>query len=230
MPYFKLLDTNILFIHIPKTGGSSLEKYFSIKYNIPHNEISLLSSFSPIYNYLRVSLQHMTLQTLISNKELFGIDLNSLKIITIVRNPYNRLVSELFYLSNYSQCVSVDDLKTPESINKLIINIFSKYVNDNCIYDNHIRPQYEFLTINNDERLYDNLIILKTEELDADMHEHGYIDFNLKENCNNASVDYMSLLNNESINLINNFYREDFEYFGYEMKIIDDSSKDETPK
>ena len=29
MPYFKNNDVNVLFIHIPKTGGSSMELYFS---------------------------------------------------------------------------------------------------------------------------------------------------------------------------------------------------------
>ena len=37
MPYFKNNRINLLFIHIPKTGGSSLEKYFNVKYNIPLN-------------------------------------------------------------------------------------------------------------------------------------------------------------------------------------------------
>jgi hypothetical protein len=35
MPYFQNKNVNILFIHIPKTGGSSLELYFSNKYKIP---------------------------------------------------------------------------------------------------------------------------------------------------------------------------------------------------
>lgn len=37
MPYFNNNDINILFIHIPKTGGTSLENYFSSKFNIPLN-------------------------------------------------------------------------------------------------------------------------------------------------------------------------------------------------
>jgi len=29
MPYFKNNDINLLYIHIPKTGGTSIEHYFS---------------------------------------------------------------------------------------------------------------------------------------------------------------------------------------------------------
>lgn len=39
MPYFD--NVNMLFIHIPKTGGTSLESYFSNKYNIQLNYNSL---------------------------------------------------------------------------------------------------------------------------------------------------------------------------------------------
>ena len=41
MPYFKNDNINILFIHIPKTGGSSLENYFSSKFGIELNKKSL---------------------------------------------------------------------------------------------------------------------------------------------------------------------------------------------
>ena len=34
MPYFLNENINLLFIHIPKTGGSSLERYFSEHFNI----------------------------------------------------------------------------------------------------------------------------------------------------------------------------------------------------
>ena len=34
MPYFKNDNVNILFIHIPKTGGSSVETYLSNHFNI----------------------------------------------------------------------------------------------------------------------------------------------------------------------------------------------------
>ena len=42
MPYFSNDIVNLLLIHIPKTGGSSLENYFSDLYNIPLDNNSML--------------------------------------------------------------------------------------------------------------------------------------------------------------------------------------------
>ena len=56
MPYFKNNNLNLLFIHIPKTGGTSLEKYLSQKHNIPLDSKSLYSNSKNGYN--NVSLQH----------------------------------------------------------------------------------------------------------------------------------------------------------------------------
>jgi hypothetical protein len=102
MPYFKNNDDNILLIHIPKTGGSSLEHYFSDKYNIKLNEKSLfmfLNEETKKQNNIEInsSLQHMTYQTLFKYKDFFNIDFNNLKIITIVRNPYERIISDFFF-------------------------------------------------------------------------------------------------------------------------------------
>ena len=97
MPYFKNNDINLLFIHIPKTGGTSLEQYFSDKYSIPLNIKSLYSD--RINNLLfNSSLQHLTYNTIFKNKDILDIDfLNTLKIITIVRNPYTRIIIDLFF-------------------------------------------------------------------------------------------------------------------------------------
>ena len=41
MLYFKNKEKSVLFIHIPKTGGTSLEHYFSTLFNVPLNNKSL---------------------------------------------------------------------------------------------------------------------------------------------------------------------------------------------
>lgn len=49
MPYFhntvKNEKVNLLLIHIPKTGGTSSEQYFSKKYNVPLNKPSTTTIF-----------------------------------------------------------------------------------------------------------------------------------------------------------------------------------------
>ena len=99
MPYFRINDVNLLFIHVPKTGGTSLEKYFSSKFNIPLNEKSLymfLDKETTLKNNIIInsSLQHMTYQTICKYKTEFDIDFNNIKIITIIRNPYQRIISD----------------------------------------------------------------------------------------------------------------------------------------
>jgi hypothetical protein len=215
MPYFHNNNINILFIHIPKTGGTSLEKYFSKKYNIPLNYKSLFSilpdNFKIPNNFNRnIHLQHQTYNILFNYKDHLHINFNNLQIITIVRNPYDRIISDLFYFK----------LITVKNTPNEVYNIMFQYLHNHKIRrDNHKIPQHLFV-INMKGRQINNLIILKTETLTDDMKRHGYHDFNFKENVNSCEKKYDKYLNYNSIKLINNVYKEDFTFFNYQMKIV----------
>ena len=176
MPYFKNNNINILFIHIPKTGGTSLETYFSSKFNIPLNNTSL---FEYIDNQTKLnenmlinsSLQHITYNQIVKYNKVFNIDFNNIKIITIVRNPYERIISDLFFLKKINLHTSKEE----------VFNIINEYLlSDN--YDNHNIPQHLFLKDDNKE-LITNIHILKTENLINDMKDLGYNDFNIFSKC-----------------------------------------------
>lgn len=207
MPYFK--EDNILLIHIPKTGGTSVETYFYNKFNIKRNTNNLFSGYGgpKLNKKFDHSLQHLTYEEILS---LNIIDRNP-KILTIVRNPYERLVSDLF---NYKL---INFSKTKEQIYQVI----EKYIKSDDIYDNHKIPQYKFI-VNSNNNIID-CIIMKTESLTEDMKNNGYEDFDIKANTNRSSngdnVNYLNLLSDKAIDLINDYYRYDFEYFGY-RKII----------
>lgn len=207
MPYFHSINVNILLIHIPKTGGTSLENYFSNKYDIPLNNDSLfkfLDKETAKKKNINSSLQHITYKTIDTHKEFFKIDMSNLEIITIVRNPYNRIVSDLFWYKKI----------TINSTKEEVYHKIQKYLFDETL-DNHNIPQYLFVT---DEKmqLIPNIKILYSETLSSDMHKLGYVDFDVKTNDNKNKPNYFDYLNPSSIKLINDFYDYDFKLFNYD--------------
>jgi len=197
MPYFRKI--NVLFIHIPKTGGTSIEKYFSSKYDIPLDPNSLYGTLERKYIlkyniHLSNSLQHLTMNDIYKYNKIWNI--TNPFIFTVVRNPYERMMSELFYRNQ----INIDSSK--EYVYKQI----QKAIKMNL--DNHCIPQYKFIK--------KNVIILHTETLQEDMHKLGFVDFFFKENENSHKLNYYDYLNHDSIQLINTYYELDFN-FGYTM-------------
>jgi hypothetical protein len=200
MPYY--LEALILFIHIPKTGGTSLHNYFVKKYNITINKYKNAMGLYYLKGSKSLSLQHMILSELTCCK-FINIDKN-VKIITIVRNPYTRLISELFYNKHINKNTSKYE------IYQKIINLFYEYEKDHSIYDNHIRPQYQFIN--------DKVIILYQENLINDLNTFLQIDdFKSVYNKKYIITDYF---NDESLQLINKFYEKDFITFNYTLERI----------
>jgi len=205
MPYFKNKNINLLLIHIHKTGGTSVEQYLSNKYNIELNYKSLWSDLEKDKKKIGVnsSLQHLTFNEIYKNKDIFNIDFNYLKIITIVRNPYERIVSDLFWYK----------LININSNREEVFEVIKDYIKSSN-YDNHNIPQYLFVTDNN-KKIFKDIKIFCTNTLNYDMVNAGYKDFNLKKNSNNLEINYFNYLNNDSIELINSFYYNDFSIFKF---------------
>lgn len=212
MPYFELPNENVLYIHIPKTGGSSIEEYFNNKSKC---EIK-------IYNYLDDSLrkkykifacktgQHLKYENIYKMQKEFGIELDSknantkIKIIASVRNPYDRILSDMFFNSVINPRASPNE----------VFEAMKIYLSKDC-YDTHNHPQHTFVTQNG--HLVDGILILRQESLKEDMIKNGYSDFDLWKNktFNGIQVDYRNYLNENSIELINTVFGKDFELFGY---------------
>lgn len=213
MPYYiKLnsnlnLNKNILFIHIPKTGGTSIEKYLRNNYKEYLYSIGPYNNLIPNDYCKNHSLQHQEYKYLYKYKDILNININSeLLIFTIVRNPYDRIISELFW--NYKK-TNINKNSTKDDV----YNILLKYFMEGDKWDNHEKTQYSFLENENGE-IVKNIIILKTENLEEEFKKIGFYDYKSPKNINK---NYMKYLNNNSIKLINEKYKKDFIFFNYKM-------------
>ena len=211
MPFFHSINT--LYIHVPKAGGSSIEDYFYEKTKLERNESTIYGWYFDKPSRIRVpddrSLQHFTYQEICKKKEYFNFKEDpSMKIIVSVRNPFERAVSDLFWTKK------VNLESTKEDVERELICYLHKESNN--IYDNHKLPQHKFVT-----DLYGNVLpnihIVRTERLKEDMHRIGYTDFDIHTNKNRTgqSIDYYSLLTEKSIEVIRNYYSDDFTIFEY---------------
>lgn len=202
MPYYP--KTNILFIHVPKTGGKSLEDCLKCQspqglYGSPNN---MLLKEPP---YSKISLQHQTYRTISLNRELLRVPFDaSMQVITIVRNPYNRLISDLL----------ANSLMDPRDNQTRVLEVIKQYLD--CPpekYDNHSTPQHEFLT---DETgaLIPGLILFRTEGLTKQLHDYGFSEYQRLD----GARDYTKYYCREAFDLVNAVYSKDFELFGYQKQ------------
>lgn len=201
MPFFR--NSNVLLIHIPKCGGSSLENYFIDTYQ---KKWTIQTLFCRTANLTMNghSLQHCIYSELYDFREYFELDFNTLTIITAVRNPYHRVISDMFFFG----ILDVND--TPEVVEKKM----KEFIESPSAYDNHKLPQIDYLL--HEGKIDPKIKILKTETLTADMHELGYTDFDINVNVTyKDKIDYMSFFNRASLDYINSYYGKDFERFGY---------------
>ena len=205
MPYFN--KENLLFIHIPKTGGSSIENYFFNKYG--KSIYTLFSGMDVLFN--NHTLQHSTYKELYQNREYFNIIFDdSLKIFTVVRNPYERIISDLFFFNLINLDMNRDQVE----------NVIKNYLyNDSETYDrydNHRVPQYLYV-VDENNNICTNIICIKINDINQKMYELGYKDFNSYDNVNTNKINYFTLLNDNSIKIINDYYQKDFELFNFNM-------------
>ncbi len=133
MPVFRRDGRAVLFVHVPKAGGSTLERLFAKSgwttgYRDPKLGAGSMNSLR------RVSPQHMHRPML---EQIFHLDRFDAVFMT-VREPLARFRSE-FAMRN-SDRVSA----SATEVEAWYDEAFRQYRRDPFVYDNHLRPQWEF--------------------------------------------------------------------------------------
>ena len=196
----------ILFIHIPKTGGSSIEGFFGMTEteNLCYgNEIGKIGG-------VMFALQHLTaslLQQLDFMSMLFDIYFK----FAFVRNPYERVLSEYFGQDANRARVDFD------------LGLFKIWFDEthSIIDTDHKLPQYDFVYDKAGRQLVD--FIGRFETINDDfakiLSQIDYHDLNASLPYNNKSSNkryYIELLDDEIKEKIYDQYKVDFKVFNYD--------------
>ena len=133
MTIFIKQGIKVLFIHIPKTGGTTFtdvmtELGWEPSFCIRGKSLSELT-------HLKTTPQHYHARLLKRTLNLKEFDLQ----LAIIRQPFDRIKSEYYWQNRKNK----NHLPDPGIWLKTTIKNYKK---DKYIYDNHIRPQRQFIT------------------------------------------------------------------------------------
>ena len=200
------------FIHIPKTGGTSLEVVFDLQ----HENNLYQPRFSHKIKGVSFAPQHFTHNMI----DYFKPECKDYFSFTVVRNPFTKIISEYFYINNILSEVSEVIMGTVgKYIKEFDEGDFNKWLDTSLVEFNidHKLPQSTFI-----DKPVD--MVLKLENIEEDFNR-----LNLKLGTNyrlihenKSSISKKDIVNNLSKNTkekIYNIFKKDFINFEYESNI-----------
>ena len=208
----------IIFVHIPKTAGQTIEKSLNI-FGEDNNGKSK-ASMDLLYGILNGKpLQHLTIQEIKKIKEL---EFHIYQKIAFVRNPFDRIISEYFWrIENFGKkIIMFKDFLVEEVIPRKngIPKVVKNFYHDESIVellDNHYVDQHKFITDNNGNIIVD--FIGRFENLNDDFKKAFGLDLiNYKINSSKHN-DYKEYYDSETKSLVEECYKNDLELFKYKF-------------
>lgn len=202
MPLYNRKEHQVLFVHIPKCAGSTVE---DLLLSLAEG-CQLFSRTAP--TDLPCGAQHFhaaMLRQVLPNIE-------SVPCFSIVRHPLFRAISEHQYRNKLRRRKNEKET----DLDSDVASWFHEYRFNNYIFDNHIRPQIEFILPNTCvfhlEHGLDGAIQFAGKTLDLDNVDIGESSAQKK----NASQYFDFALHQSTVDKIQHFYRYDFRLFRYE--------------
>jgi len=195
-------DYNALFIHIPKTGGTSIEFSFGMKYEMEYN-LELFLGRSKVDS--QVLMQHATIEQLISIGCLQTGEVSSLFKFAFVRNPWDRAVS------NWQWLVQGADYQ----------GTLLEYLNDTELILHEV-PQWSFIYDKEGKPIVD--FVGRFETLQEDFNlvcdfmncERKVLPHEMKTKRKHYSEYYTT----ETLTKIAEMHHKDIELFGYNYHVL----------
>ena len=153
----------LLFVHIPKTAGTSVEELLGLRGPWQNENINtcfgLIQSLSLLEEGFRSNfLQHLTLAEL---SRLLGSDLQGCTPFAVVRDPWTRIISS-FRRKDPDLCHLIRS-SCGRDAKEFDLEAYIELAG--CLDHAHLRPQYRFLTLPGSDRIDPRIHIFRQEQL-----------------------------------------------------------------
>lgn len=201
MPVFERNSDRVLFIHVPKTGGTSIEKLFVDNgWRMSFFDGGGERSINPV---LKCSPQHFHAEMISSLFDVSAFE----AVFMLVREPSNRLVSEFNWRKKHGLIGSDSDC------NNWIQEAVLGYEDNSFVLDNHVRPQCQFeLPEARVFRLEDGLSdVVKWLSKTLDVEFSGGEVWEMKSSESGAAT--VNCLAESTLCLLREFYSDDYTRF-----------------
>jgi hypothetical protein len=198
-------------VHIPKTGGTSVERLLW-PHESDHTVENLYGGFIDSYHnkYQTGGLQHLTARHIRS--EVDPADFKAYLKFAVVRNPWEKAVSQFSYLRERKYLMNFIGMSRWSSFSKYLKLISKK---------EHVQwmPQSEFLFDGSGNLIVDK--VLRFENLREDFVEIanllGLGDVMLTHSNKSERKPYATYYNAKTRALVGEMYAKDVQNFGYEF-------------
>lgn len=196
MPLFTKKNQKILFVHVPKTAGSSINKLFlNNGYDISYYSESSKEPYKGL-----CGPQHMDRQLL---TEEFGDFSQFDYMFSVYRDPLDRHLSEFTWAP---WGLMGADRYDPDAFEDWTKRIFQAYKIKPYQFDNHIRPQSDFYIEGMDVYDYENISTLPEKLCDI----LGMDNIDLPYERSSRKDNYEYVIYEDTAKIVDEFYKNDY--------------------
>ena len=204
-----------IFVHIPKCGGTSVEHSLLTAHGIPEDRVinwnltdEEKQDFRLYYKYGGTDVQHKKIEQYNTDYE------KKYFTFTFVRNPWERFLSEYFYIKKHNGCGCEDFDKSFPTFKHFVMN---KGIN--CCWYSHDFPQIDFVLNVNHGKLTN--FVGRCEDMQYDFNyicgKVGLSNLKLPHRLATKHTHYSEYYDDETKQIVAEKYAKDIEYFGYEF-------------
>ena len=208
----------VIFIHIPKCAGSSIETAFGI--NVNDNKLDKENLFG-WDNKNKLYLQHATPQELIDLNLITQEQWDSYYKFIIVRNTWDKVMSDFFWFKatkNFKGNLR-DYLNAKNGFLKFMVKGEISYRGD------HLTPQVDYMFLNSELINYDKVIYFDKKSLNLKLAELAE-DIGLSKNLFQKKVQvnkkftrhYSKFYTDKMKDHVYFKYQKDIDFFNFEFK------------